>query len=521
MALNLFGAGNPSAGVVAYHFGGYSYTPDKARDALTAIGSSSVFAIAVKIGHHSGDGAGSAYGSDPQLNEFISLFVNLSATQPYSTTFTAIENNLIQQMRGSPVTEGERPNNIKRILLVHSGGYNAFKKMFEAGFFPEDGSAMQGVIMLDSLYSSSPNRQLMGLAGSSVKVAAVDNDSYRPQGPEQDEWHTAFQAAGGFSYRVDTSHGSIPEREASRVIADFITAFNTPGYVGGGGPTTLPPASTLNPSNQLPTATSPGGPNCAALMSSFGESGSRIPFSGAGSPSVPLTAISIPPATGPRSGKRRIRTTPTASDHGYDSTSLRNDVADRFEALRDALEARGAILTSAGGLRSLGAEVTVGRANLSLHYLGLAHDLATRSGVSSPDDPDKNPYIVERIPTDRSGKFTWHVWARATGGEERTINALHDRSGDGGSIVQVTARVVSLTNLAREHGITGIGNRSCYPGTYGCMEWWHLQCPDLIGDFKFGQLLQQVRDDDEISRSRLAQPTYFNAEWTGGYFRAA
>jgi hypothetical protein len=161
-----------------------------------------------------------------------------------------------------------------------------------------------------------------------------------------------------------------------------------------------------------------------------------------------------------------------------------------------------------------------------LHYLGLAHDLATRSGVSNPFDPDENPYLVEREDTGRTHsndkpRYRWHIWARATGGSERTLQVLHDRRGRGGEIVEVTARVVSLTDLAASNGIDTIGNRSCYPGTYGCMEWWHLQCPDLIGDLKFGPLLQQVRDDDEISQSRLAQETYFNAEWTGGYFRAA
>ena len=279
--------------------------------------------------------------------------------------------------------------------------------------------------------------------------------------------------------------------------------------------------STVNPEVQLPTALPPVYANCASTMGDMDVGGLIAPGSRI-SPS--LTPINIPPSVGVRSGTRRIRTTPTNRDHGYERTTLRNDVADRFEALRDDLESRGAILTSAGGLRSLGAEVTVGRASLSLHNLGLAHDLATRSGATYPNDPDKNPYIIERVSTSRTNRFEWHIWARATAGETRTIQALSDRRGTGGEIVEVTARVVSLTNLARSHGITGIRNRSCYPGTYGCMEWWHLQCPDLIGPgLTYGQLLQHVRDDDDIGRSRFAQSQYFNATWneTNGVFRSA
>ena len=281
--------------------------------------------------------------------------------------------------------------------------------------------------------------------------------------------------------------------------------------------------ATVNPEDQLPTATATTagcGPTSVSAALSGSVSGSVTGSTG------PLNIV-IPAFTGVRSGRRRVTgLSPTNNGHGYDNTSLRNDVADRFEGLRDDLLSRGAILTSAGGLRGLSADVTVGRANLSLHYLGLAHDLATRSGVSNPFDPDENPYLVEREDTGRTHsndkpRYRWHIWARATGGSERTLQVLHDRRGRGGEIVEVTARVVSLTDLAASNGIDTIGNRSCYPDTYGCMEWWHLQCPDLIGDLKFGPLLQQVRDDDEISQSRLAQERYFNAEWTGGYFRAA
>ena len=246
----------------------------------------------------------------------------------------------------------------------------------------------------------------------------------------------------------------------------------------------------------------------------------------------PLGAVDVPLITGNPVGTRSVSTPPSGTpndEHGYESARVRNDVADRMEAIRDELESVGSYLTTAGGLRSLGDEVTSGRAPLSLHYLGLGFDLATRSGVGTRniENVERNPYLVERYDTGtthRNGnpKFTWHIWARVPEpyGQVRTIQALHDRRGDGGRIVPITARVVSLTNLARSYGMVGIGNRAGYPGSYGNMEWWHLEARDLIGDSTFGELLLQVRDPEEVARTRFSDPENFNARFNG-YFRRA
>ena len=105
-----------------------------------------------------------------------------------------------------------------------------------------------------------------------------------------------------------------------------------------------------------------------------------------------------------------------------------------------------------------------------MHYSGLALDLATPSGMR---DPEVDPFII----TQESGR--WRVYARATGGTERTLQAVIWRSG-AISTRAVTATVIDFTALARQFGFRGIRPRSCFPGDYLCAEWWHFQCEALL-----------------------------------------
>ena len=77
------------------------------------------------------------------------------------------------------------------------------------------------------------------------------------------------------------------------------------------------------------------------------------------------------------------------------------------------------------------------------------------------------------------------MWARAEGGEERTLQAVqHRTTGSGWSAVEkdireVTGRFVNFTQIAAEEGFQPIGPRPRYksrkPMQYMSSEWWHFQ----------------------------------------------
>ncbi len=74
----------------------------------------------------------------------------------------------------------------------------------------------------------------------------------------------------------------------------------------------------------------------------------------------------------------------------------------------------------------------------------------------------------------RDGTRRWRVWARADGGETRTLEAVLHRPGRI-EVVTITAKVIDLTELMAAHGFSIIGQRSCFPRNYLCAEWWHFQ----------------------------------------------
>lgn len=170
---------------------------------------------------------------------------------------------------------------------------------------------------------------------------------------------------------------------------------------------------------------------------------------------------------------------------GFDSFRLRQDIVFRYHDLHDEMIAAGALLTSSGSFRDLGAQVTPGRSTKSMHYSGLALDLAVPTGMR---DPDVDPFIITRD-GDR-----WHVWARAVDGVSRTLDAVV-WSGGATTTREVTADVVDFTAAAHRHGFRDIRARSCFPGDYMCAEWWHFQCEAALVPWisQFGTELLSLR----------------------------
>lgn len=157
--------------------------------------------------------------------------------------------------------------------------------------------------------------------------------------------------------------------------------------------------------------------------------------------------------------------------HGYNSFRLRADAVEAYRTMRSEANAAGALITSAGSFRRIGATVTAGRSRTSFHYSGLALDLATTSGMRSIEH---DAYLITREGTRR-----WRVWAKADGGERRTIDAVIHRNGST-STERVTADVIDLTGLMAANGFHAIGQRSCFPRNYLCAEWWHFQYEEAL-----------------------------------------
>ena len=73
---------------------------------------------------------------------------------------------------------------------------------------------------------------------------------------------------------------------------------------------------------------------------------------------------------------------------GYTRITLRSDAAESFKRLRSEVVSLGGVLTSAGGRRGLSAKAGPSRSKKSMHYVGLALDLALPTGMQKPErDP--------------------------------------------------------------------------------------------------------------------------------------
>lgn len=166
------------------------------------------------------------------------------------------------------------------------------------------------------------------------------------------------------------------------------------------------------------------------------------------------------------------------ANHGYRTSTFREDVVPFYNQLLAELREAGALLTSATTIRPLDAEVSPGRSASSMHYSGLAMDLSTVTGMH---DVENEPFLIEH----NGGRY-WQVWARAEHGNERTIKAVKVENGRGKahdgvkSTVEVKATVVDFTEMAHRWGFDRIGHRGSFPGNYYSAEWWHFQANHLL-----------------------------------------
>jgi hypothetical protein len=180
---------------------------------------------------------------------------------------------------------------------------------------------------------------------------------------------------------------------------------------------------------------------------------------------------------------------------GYNNFTLREDAVAAYNAFRNEVVAAGGIVTSAGSLRELEAEVTAGRSSTSMHYSGLALDLATYSGMR---DPQKDRYVI----TQDGSK--WRVWCKSDSAPERTLDAIvHSKQTT--RTERITTKAFDFTAVAEKHGFARIGPRSSFPKKYESAEWWHFQYEPAMTRYlsQFGaELLSLARYDEAKLKAR-------------------
>ena len=78
---------------------------------------------------------------------------------------------------------------------------------------------------------------------------------------------------------------------------------------------------------------------------------------------------------------------------GYTRVTLRSDAGEAYNALYEEVHSLGGIITSAGGRRGLASKAGAARSKKSMHYTGLAFDMALPTGMK---DPGVDPCVVEK-----------------------------------------------------------------------------------------------------------------------------
>lgn len=180
---------------------------------------------------------------------------------------------------------------------------------------------------------------------------------------------------------------------------------------------------------------------------------------------------------GPQLGSVSVPVDSTAAVESI-PMNLRADAAAAAANLFAAVRAKGGIVTSAGGIRPLSATANAHQSARSMHYPGIAFDLAVATGGFKPDS---DPFVIERTGA-TSGPGYWRVWALATDGEERTVTAsVHTGSWSNIKVTtkSVTGKFLNFTDMAKAQGFQPIGPRSGYLAStnkaYMSSEWWHFQ----------------------------------------------
>ena len=247
------------------------------------------------------------------------------------------------------------------------------------------------------------------------------------------------------------------------------------------------------------------------LREATSEKGVSWPFSKLGG------GDSDPVSTGPIYKWVKCAADQVEGYSGYNRVTLRSDAADSYKNIRDEVLSLGGVITSAGGRRPLSSKSSPSRSKKSMHYVGLALDLALPTGMK---DPEKDPYIVVKD-DDRY----WTVWCRTDDPNCEEVNLQAAKISRRGSKTvikyqDVTCRAFNLTEVFRKHGWERIRARRSFfrGGSYGGAEWWHFQYEKALepGTSTFGEELLKVYTLDKAKKFvywNVAKHCVFGKNW--------
>jgi hypothetical protein len=183
---------------------------------------------------------------------------------------------------------------------------------------------------------------------------------------------------------------------------------------------------------------------------------------------------------------------------GYAAVWLRADCAERYRAVYEVANSKGARLTSSGGKRDLFANVGTGRSATSFHYTGRALDLYLYSGMVNPE---KDAYVVV-LDTAR----LFRVYARCTPRHAELdhldrVVTYKNRSAK----LSADGAFLDLTALFDLHGFKRISARPDFfdNGSQLGAEWWHFQDETGLekGKSTFGNELLRVYSRQTLEKS--------------------
>lgn len=209
----------------------------------------------------------------------------------------------------------------------------------------------------------------------------------------------------------------------------------------------------------------------------------------------------------------KVEADQVAGSKGYSYFRLRRDAAEAYNALREDVLALGGVITSAGAKRPItDSKRMASRSVKSLHYTGLAFDLALDSGMNNPK---KEKFVIEEV-----GARGWNVWCR-TDDESVPVCKLEGYT-YGNTKVIVEGRFFSFTDLAKKHGFEPINARRSFKsgGSYLGAEWWHFQFEKALtpGVSTFGGELLKVYSLAEVRSKFKPWEEAKGAIWKESWF---
>ena len=194
------------------------------------------------------------------------------------------------------------------------------------------------------------------------------------------------------------------------------------------------------------------------------------------------------------------------------SFRMRSDAIRYFDQFYNEIKEKSGIITSAGADRALSAPVSAGRSATSLHYLSVAFDLSTISGMV---DPNTDPYVIEL-----GSDGYWIVWCRSSKGEKITINNHCNYTARHGTKNPITDKFINFTEIAKKYGFMPVKPWTNFftNGSMMTAEWWHFQnewC--LMPEYStLGNELRKVYNDSQLARTNPMKSA--NVIWKINWF---